>query len=97
MTTKEVGERVKSLREERKLKKNELANIAGISPTYINDIEAGRKCPTVEYLSFICDALNVSLSQFFSEEQLPIKKQLSLDALSPAQKKLFDDFLKSLD
>ena len=97
MTTKEVGERVKSLREQRNFKKNELANIAGVSPTYINDIEAGRKCPTVEYLSFICDALNVSLSQFFSYEQPPVKKQLSLDTLSPTQKKLFDDFLKSLD
>ena len=97
MTTKEVGERVKSLREQRNFKKNELANIAGVSPTYINDIEAGRKCPTVEYLSFICDALDVSLSQFFSYEQPPVKKQLSLDTLSPTQKKLFDDFLKSLD
>lgn len=63
----------------------------------VNRLIAGRKCPTVEYLSFICDALNVSLSQFFSYEQPPVKKQFSLDTLSPTQKKLFDDFLKSLD
>lgn len=63
----------------------------------VNRLIARRKCPTVEYLGFICDALNVSLSQFFSYEQPPMKKQFSLDTLSPTQKKFFDDFLKSLD
>ena len=94
MTAKEVGERVTALREEKKLTKNALANLAGISPTYINDIEAGRKCPTVEYLGYLCDALGVTLRDFFSVDDK--NDRLSIDSLTARQKAAFENFLREL-
>lgn len=94
MTAKEVGERVTKLREEKKLTKNALANLAGISPTYINDIEAGRKCPTVEYLGYLCDALGITLRDFFSVEET--NDRLSVDSMTERQKAAFENFLREL-
>jgi len=68
METKEVGERIKYFREKRKMTQNALANQAGVSPTYIYQLERGEKSPTVEYLSYICWGLGISLTQFFSDK-----------------------------
>ncbi len=65
MTAKEVGERIAYFRNKKKMTKNALANQAGISPTHINDLEAGRKSPTVEFLGYICQALGITFVQFF--------------------------------
>lgn len=62
-----VGERIKELREKRGLTVNKLANLAGISQSYLRDVELGNKNPTVETLSYFCDALGISLKEFFSE------------------------------
>lgn len=90
-----VANRIKSLRESRKLSGNALANIAGVSPTYIYQLEQGLKSPTVEYLSYICDALGVSLSDFFLEKRSDSKK-LFLDELNEEQVSLLSDFINSL-
>ena len=42
-----VGERIKELREKRGLTVNKLANLAGISQSYLRDVELGNKNPTV--------------------------------------------------
>ena len=47
-----VGERIKELREKRGLTVNKLANLAGISQSYLRDVELGNKNPTVETLSY---------------------------------------------
>lgn len=47
MDRKEIGKRIKKLREERGLTKYKLATDAGVSPGYISDLEKGEKCPTV--------------------------------------------------
>ena len=95
MTAKEVGARVTVLREEKKFTKNALANLAGISPTYISDIEAGRQCPTVEYLGYLCDALGITLRDFFSVDGK--NDRLSIDSLTARQKAAFENFLKELN
>ncbi len=64
-----VGERIKKLREEAGYTVNKLANMAGISQSFLRDIELGNKNPTVETLSYFCDALKISLSDFFNEEE----------------------------
>ncbi|TCL55594.1 transcriptional regulator with XRE-family HTH domain [Kineothrix alysoides] len=63
-----VAERIKQLRTDKKLTVNKLANLAGLSQGFVRQIELGEKNPTVESLSLICDALNISLSDFFQEE-----------------------------
>jgi len=63
-----VAERIKQLRESRKMTKTRLAQLAGVSQSYISDIEAGKKNPTLEVISRICDALGVTVIELLSEE-----------------------------
>lgn len=68
-----------------------------VSPTYIYQLEQGLKSPTVEYLGYICAGLNISLAEFFAEEQS--EKNVAgrtTDALNEKQKRLLDEFLSSL-
>lgn len=66
MNAIEVGKRIRYFRENRGLTKNKLSEKAGVSPTYIYQVENGEKCPTVEYLSYICFGLGITLTEFFS-------------------------------
>ncbi len=63
-----VGKRIKTLREAKGLTVNKLANNAGISQSFLRDIELGNKNPTVETLTYFCDALDISLSDFFYDD-----------------------------
>ena len=94
MDAKEVGARVKYFREKKNMTKNALATAAGVSPTYVYQIEEGMKCPTVEYLGHICWGLGITLSEFFSEEPHELKDRVAY--LTPSQKQLLNAFLNSL-
>ncbi len=100
MTAEEVGKRIKQMREQKNLKKNTLANLAGVSPTYIDKLENGARCPTVEYLGYICFGLGITLAEFFreSDEQKELNATIqNLTArLSPKQQTMLLDFLKTL-
>lgn len=64
-----LGDNIKSIREEKKLGLNETARLAGISPSYLSDIEKGNKTnPSMEVLRRIADALDVSIEEFFKSE-----------------------------
>lgn len=96
MNRKEIGIKIENLRKERRMSQYRLAMDAGLSTSYIHDLEKGIKCPTVEVLDNICYALSVSLSDFFAEpaEETPAQNRLAL--LNNQQKKLLNDFLDSL-
>ena len=96
MNAIEVGKKVRELREQAGITQNALATRAGIAPSYIPAIEQGKKCPTVQTLSYICDALNISLSEFFNDatEQKEIEKIIS--SLSAKQKNSLLEFLKTI-
>ena len=64
-----VGERITELRTAKGLTTNKLANLAGVSQSHLREIELGKRNPTVETLSFFCDALGVSLSDFFASDE----------------------------
>lgn len=72
----EVGKRIVELRERKNISTNKLANLAGISQSYLRDIEMGKKNPTVEMLSYICFALDISLQDFFTEQKSQINPYL---------------------
>ena len=56
-----VASRIIYLREQKGLTTNKLANMAGISQSHLREIELGLRNPTVETLSYFCDALGVTL------------------------------------
>lgn len=96
MEKRELGLRIKMLRERKGWSQNALANLAGVSPTYIYQLERGEKSPTVEYLAYICDALGITLEQFFGHQDLPPQQKNRVEDLSPTQLSLLNDFLNSL-
>ena len=95
-----VGERIKYFRTIKGYTTNKLANMAGISQSYLRDVELGNKNPTIEVLSYVCDALDISLHDFFDEQTLnTIQKDPLIEKiyqLSPEQKKHLLNFLNSI-
>lgn len=63
-----IGKRITQLKTQKNMSTNHLANKAGVSQSYLRDIELGNKNPTVEMLSYICDALEISICGFFTED-----------------------------
>ena len=64
----DIAKRITYFRTLKSYSVNKLANLAGISQSYLRDVELGKKNPTVETLSYICDALEISLKDFFDDE-----------------------------
>lgn len=91
-----IGNRIKFFREKKKITVNRLANLAGISQSYLRDLELGKKQPTVEYLSYICDALGITLETFFTEEKATDTLEEELKKLSKEQKDALLNFLKTI-
>lgn len=68
-TQKEIGSKIKKIREEKKnISQKELANLTNLDATYISKIEAGKKNITIDTLSAICSALGISLKEFFNTD-----------------------------
>lgn len=63
----DIANRVRQLRESKGLTKTRLAELSGVSQSFISAIEAGQKKPTVEVLGKICSGLGVSLPDFLIE------------------------------
>lgn len=53
-----IGEKIKLSREKHKITQKELAKRAGISNTYLSDIERMRTNPSIKVLKQIADALD---------------------------------------
>ena len=70
----DVAKRIKSLREAKNLTQNALANSAGVSPTYIYQLEKGEKSPTIEYLDHICWGLGITLEEFFTTKEKSVEQ-----------------------
>ena len=96
----DIAARIKFFREQKGYTVNKLANLAGISQSYLRAVELAQKNPTVDLLSSLCWALDISLRDFFNDELLSDLKQdeliLQIYRLSDEQRKQLTLFLKSL-
>lgn len=96
----DVAKRITWFREKKGMTVNKLANEAGISQSYLREIELGKKNPTVETLRLLCDTLGITLKDFFDDGTVsPLEKdELSavLFRLNPEQRKRLAEFLKSM-
>ena len=54
-----LGRRVRDLRQEKKLTQEELAEIVGISPSFVGHIERGEKKASLETIVRLCEILDV--------------------------------------
>ncbi|WP_254903774.1 helix-turn-helix domain-containing protein, partial [Clostridium tyrobutyricum] len=59
-----IGEKIKEERIKKGLKQYELAKKAGISNTYLSDLEVGRTAPSIKTLDKLSKALEVDIKIF---------------------------------
>ena len=65
----DIGARIVALRNQRGITTNRLANLCGLSQSFVRAVELGEKGITVENLQLLCYALNISLQEFFREPE----------------------------
>ncbi len=94
----DVGTRITELRQAMGISTNKLANLAGISQSYLREVENGIKNPTVETLSYICFGLKISLQDFFTLENDEINPflQSAIKKLSNAEQYKLAEFIAEL-
>ena len=71
----DVGARIKELRLARGLSTNKLSNLAGLSQSYVRNLEAGKyDNPTVDSLELICNALEIAFEDFVNYKDLSLSQ-----------------------
>ena len=68
MIKEKIGNRIKQIRTENmKISQEELAQMLNCDRAYISRVESGKQNITIENLENICQALHVTIREFFEE------------------------------
>ena len=92
----EVSKRLRQLREQCGYTQNGLAERAGVSQTHLRRVELGQADITVSHLQLLCDAMGITLKNFFEEESEVNETAAVFSKLSPKQRQLLISFMESL-
>ena len=92
----DVSKRIIVLRERCGLTQNGLAERAGVSQTHLRRVELGQADITIGHLQLLCDAMSISIQDFFQDESNSDEIAVAFSKLSPKQKTLLLSFLESL-
>lgn len=92
----DVGKRLIALRERCGFTQNGLAERADVSQTHLRRVELGQADITVGHLQLLCDAMSISMQEFFGETSDSDEIAAAFSRLSPKQKTLLLTFLESL-
>ncbi len=65
MLLKQLGDRLRELRDNAGISQEQLANEIGLDRTYISGIERGKRNPSIQSLYRIAKGLDVTLEDFF--------------------------------
>lgn len=82
--SKIIIDRLRTLRIESKLSQLDLSLKAGISQSFLAQIETYKKAPTITTIVKICDALNIRVSMLFDEKDYDkeVKKSEIIDLIN---------------
>lgn len=69
---KQVGQRIRELRNERHMSQEELAFKSGISPAHLGQIERALKNPTIDTVSKIAAALDIPVASLFTMDAVTL-------------------------
>ena len=78
MTKEQIVEKIQKLREEKGYTMNKLATLSGMAYTNYHRIETKKTDMTIQTLQKICDALEISMKDFFDEEHIPDRQKVYL-------------------
>lgn len=79
------GERLRRIREEKRLSQAELGERTGFQPSAISHFESGRRSPSFDNLKKLADALAVTIDFLLGRESVPT-------TAGPVAEKLFRNF-----
>lgn len=65
---REIGDRIRRLRLSKNLSMRQLAKDAGVTVSYVSELESGRVSPTIATLRKVLVAFGLDLGSFFAEE-----------------------------
>ena len=91
-----AGNRIKELRERAGFTQNKLAEWAGVSQTHLRRVELGQQDITIGQLQLVCDGLGITLAEFFNVGEETETLTDVIAKLTPKQKQLLTEFLKSI-
>ena len=64
-----IGDKIRKIRIEKNMSQKKLANLTGISQTYISKIEENKRQPTFSKMVKIANALGIPIEQFKGSEE----------------------------
>lgn len=86
-----VIERLDAIMKKQGLTDYQLAKISDLSPSTISNMRRRNTTPSIPTLESICSSLNVSLSQFFADDNT------DMYPMTPRQKQFMDYFVRLSD
>jgi len=97
------GRKVRAVREAVQASREAVAEKAGMTASYLGEVERGEKWPSLEYMRALATALNVSISTFLEFETQEVDPSLLMRSLisilesrTPEQQQLALRVLKAL-
>ena len=86
-----VGARIKSLRESKKMTQIDLATLINVSKANMSKYESGSVEPNLEIMNHLCDIFDVSLDYLSGRSNYrEISNDTKSKTLTPTQRKLID-------
>lgn len=91
-----IGNRINQLRTNSGMTMAQLADIIDSSSGYISDLEKSKRIPSLDVLFKICQAFNITLSEFFNDDIKPLSLTPELKELLESAKNLSTSQLEAL-
>ena len=101
---KKLGANIRKFLNQKYLSQENLALDAGIHPAYLGQLERGEKCPNIDTLLKICNALDISAAKILdfeeeeSKESSATRQRLNeaLNKLPPSKQKQLTEIVEGI-
>jgi XRE family transcriptional regulator, regulator of sulfur utilization len=98
----DLGATIKKIRQQKGIRQNSLAELSGITPTYLSQIESNQKEPNLSTLRAISEQLGMPLPILFflslDTQDVKPEKQIAYNHLAPSIKAMISEFfINTLD
>ncbi len=91
-----VGLRVREVRESLRLSREKFSEKCDISPSFLADIERGKKSPTAKTIYKICTACNISADYIISGHKEGFNKDIALEWFNSFSDEQFEHIINIL-
>ena len=82
----EIGNKIKSYREKRKMTQKEIAEILGVEPATISKYESGMIEPNIESIKKLAETFEISVDELIKEDDFDISNINILEMLREKKK-----------